>query len=149
MKKLALLFVASVMVTVASSQVVTIKVTQTQLFVKKNKNTAEAVISTPDSIGLVKSTVGEYVIDLDCKTSTFYDNGVFVSVLKFKSMTITGDTVRITFSDCDKYGSFKRFTTILCFNVKINMFNYTYYSKSEKLTKTIVATSVILTSNID
>ena len=147
MKKLVLFLVATVIVTVASSQVVTIKVTQSQLFVKKNKNTTEAVISTPDSIGLVKSTVGEYVIDLDCKTSTFYDNGVFMSVLKFKSITITGDTVRITFSDRDKYGSFKRFTTILYFNVKLNMFNYTYYSKSEKLTKTIVATSVILTSN--
>jgi len=147
MKKLV--FVALVISTVASSQVVTIKVTETQPFFKKNKNTCEAVIASPDSIGLVELTASYYIIDLDCKTSTFYDNGVFVSILKFKSITTIGDDICITFSDRDKYGSGTRFTTIICFNIKLNMFTYTYYSKLENLTKTIVATSVILTSNID
>ena len=135
MKRLALLFVASVMVTVATSQVVTIKVTQTQPFVRYEQTTAKAVLANPEWTGYKEPVNCKYVLDLDKQTSTFYEDGVFVSVLKFKSMTKSGDDIRINLVDNDLQLGIV-FKTEFNFNVKLGTSSYTWYNEFGDYTRT-------------
>jgi hypothetical protein len=143
MKKLAFVLAASVMATVAFSQVVTIKVTETQLFSKKNKNTFDNVLLSPDSIGIIELIDANYILDLNKQTCTLYINGEHVSILKFKSISKINDNVYITFIDRDKNGSNVRIKTTLYLNIQTNLAIYTYYSKSENLTKSRLINCII------
>ena len=119
MKKLALLLVATVMVTVATSQVVTIKVTQTQPFARYEETTAKAVLANPEWSGYKESGNCKYVLDLDNRTSTFYLDGVFVSVLKFK--------------------------TEFNYNIRKGTSSYTWYNEYGDYTRTQLNTQCVIT----
>ena len=84
---------------VAFSQVVSIKVKQTQPYVKYIETTAADVLANPEWVGYKEPVNCEYVLDLNKQTSTFYDNGVLVSTLKFASIFKSGDNVRIKLVD--------------------------------------------------
>lgn len=146
MKKLALLFVASVMATVAFSQVVTIKVTQTQPFVRYEQTTAKDVLANPEWTGYKEPVNGKYVMDLNKQTSTFYENGVFVSVLKFKSITKTGDDVRITLLDNNLEFPEMQFKTEFNYNIQQGTSSYTWYNEYGDYTRTQLNTQCVITS---
>jgi hypothetical protein len=146
MKKLALLFVASVMATVAFSQVVTIKVTQTQPFVRYEQTTAKAVLANPEWNGYKEPVNCKYVMDLNKQTSTFYENGVFVSVLKFKSITKTGDDVRITLLDNNLEFPEMQFKTEFNYNIQKGTSSYTWYNEYGDYTRTQLNTQCVITS---
>jgi len=146
MKKLALLFVASVMATVAVSQVVTIKVTQTQPFVRYEQTTAKAVLANSEWNGYKEPANCKYVMDLDKQTSTFYEDGVFVSVLKFKSITKTGDDVRITLLDNNLEFPEMQFKTEFNYNIQQGTSSYTWYNEYGNYTRTQLNTQCVITS---
>jgi hypothetical protein len=146
MKKLALLFVASVMATVAFSQVVTIKVTQTQPFVRYEQTTAKAVLANPEWTGYKEPVNCKYVMDLDNQTSNFYEGGVFVSVLKFKSITIIGDDVRITLLDNNLEFPEMQFKTEFNYNIQKGTSSYTWYNEYGDYTRTQLNTQCVITS---
>jgi len=146
MKKLAFVLAASVMATVAFSQVVTIKVTQTQPFVRYEQTTAKAVLANPEWNGYKEPTNGKYVLDLDKQTSTFYEDGVFVSVLKFKSITKTGNDVRITLLDNNLEFPEIQFKTEFNYNIQQGTSSYTWYNEYGDYTRTQLNTQCVITS---
>lgn len=145
MKKLALLFVASVMATVAFSQVVTIKVTQTQPFVRYEQTTAKAVLANPEWTGYKEPANCEYVLDLDDRTSTFYLDGVFVSTLPFESIIKTNTDVRITLTD--HVIDMPEFTmkTEINYNTKTGTSSYSWYDPYNGYTRTQLNTQCVIT----
>jgi hypothetical protein len=146
MKKLAFVLAASFIANVAFSQVVTIKVTQTQPFVRYEQTTAKAVLANPEWNGYKESGNCKYVMDLDKQTSTFYENGVFVSVLKFKSITKSGDDVRITLLDNSLEFPEIQFKTEFNYNIQKGTSSYTWYNEYGDYTRTQLNTQCVITS---
>ena len=120
---------------VAFSQVVSIKVKQTQPYVKYIETTAADVLANPEWVGYKEPVNCEYVLDLNKMTSTFYNNGVFGSTLKFESMSKSGDNVRIKLIDKDpEFGV--QFKTEFNYNVKLGTSSYTWYNEYGDYTRT-------------
>ena len=120
---------------VAFSQVVSIKVKQTQPYVKYIETTAADVLANPEWVGYKEPVNCEYVLDLNKQTSTFYDNGVLVSTLKFASIFKSGDNVRIKLVDEEPaYGV--QFKTEFNYNVKLGTSSYTWYNELCDYTRT-------------
>ena len=145
MKKLAFVLSASVMATVAYSQVVTIKVTQTQPFARYEETTANAVLANPEWSGYKESGNCKYVLDLNNRTSTFYLDDVFVSVLKFKSITKSGDDVRITLLDNNLEYTEVKFKTEFNYNIRKGTSSYTWYNEYGDYTRTQLNTQCVIT----
>ena len=145
MKKLAFVLAASFIANVATSQVVTISVTETQPFVRYEQTTAKAVLANPDWNGYKESVNCKYVMDLDNQTSTFYEGGVFVSVLKFKSITIIGNDVRITLLDNNLEYPDIKFKTEFNYNIQKGTSSYTWYNKYGDYTRTQLNTQCGIT----
>jgi hypothetical protein len=145
MKKLAFVLAASVMATVATSQVVTIKVTETQPFARYEETTANAVLANPEWVGYKEPGNCEYVLDLNKKTSTFYLDGIFVSVLKFKSITKSGDDVRITLLDNNLEYTEVKFKTEFNYNIRKRTSSYTWYNEYGDYTRTQLNTQCVIT----
>jgi hypothetical protein len=120
---------------VVFSQVVSIQVKQTQPYVKYIETTAADVLANPEWVGYKEPANGKYVMDLDKQTSTFYEDGVFVSVLKFKSMTKSGDNIRIILLDYNSQVGIE-FKTEFNFNVKLGTSSYTWYNEFGDYTRT-------------
>lgn len=120
---------------VAFSQVVSIKVKQSQPYVKYIETTAADVLANPEWVGYKEAGNCEYVLDLNKKTSTFYENGVFVSTLKFAYISKSGDNVRIKLIDKEpEYGV--QFKTEFNYNVKLGTSSYTWYNEYGDYTRT-------------
>ena len=120
---------------VAFSQIVSIKVKQTQPYVKYIETTAADVLANPEWVGYKEPVNCEYVLDLNKQTSTFYDNGVLVSTLKFASIFKSGDNVRIKLVDEEPaYGV--QFKTEFNYNVKLGTSSYTWYNELCDYTRT-------------
>jgi hypothetical protein len=134
MKKLALLFVATVIVTVATSQVVTIKVTQTQPFVRYEQTTAKAVLANPEWNGYIEPSSCEYVIDLNNKTLDFIYEGTS-SKDRYETISVNGDNVHITLKDNARAG-IKSFDLQFDYNIKMQTSSITWYDKESNFTRT-------------
>ena len=120
MRNLFFILGTALIQSVVFSQVVSIQVKQTQPYVKYIETTAADVLESPEWVGYKEPVNCKYVLDLDKQTSTFYEDGVFVSVLKFKSMTKSGDDIRIKLVDNDLQLGIEFKTE---FNLYINSFS--------------------------
>ena len=135
MRNLLFILGTSFIQSVAFSQVVSIKVKQTQPYVKYIETTAADVLANPEWVGYKEPVNCEYVLDLNKQTSTFYDNGVLVSTLKFASIFKSGDNVRIKLVDEEPaYGV--QFKTEFNYNVKLGTSSYTWYNELCDYTRT-------------
>ena len=135
MRNLFFILGTALIQSVVFSQVVSIQVKQTQPYVKYIETTAADVLENPEWVGYKEPVNCKYVIDLDKQTSTFYEDGVFVSVLKFKSMTKSGDDIRIKLVDNDLQLGIE-FKTEFNFNVKLGTSSYTWYNEFGDYTRT-------------
>lgn len=144
MRNLFFILGTALIQSVVFSQVVSIKVKQTQPYVKYIETTAADVLANPEWVGYKEPVNCEYVLDLNKMTSTFYDNGVFGSTLKFKSMSKSGDNVRIKLIDKDsEFGV--QFKTEFNYNVKLGTSSYTWYNEYGDYTRTQKNTMATIT----
>ena len=135
MRNLFFILGTALIQSVVFSQVVSIQVKQTQPYVKYIETTAADVLENPEWVGYKEPVNCKYVLDLDKQTSTFYEDGVFVSVLKFKSMTKSGDDIRIKLVDNDLHVGIE-FKTEFNFNVKLGTSSYKWYNEFGDYTRT-------------
>ena len=135
MRNLFFILGTALIQSVVFSQVVSIQVKQTQPYVKYIETTAADVLANPEWVGYKEPVNCEYVLDLNKQTSTFYDNGVLVSTLKFASIFKSGDNVRIKLVDEEPaYGV--QFKTEFNYNVKLGTSSYTWYNELCDYTRT-------------
>ena len=135
MRNLFFILGTALIQSVVFSQVVSIQVKQTQPYVKYIETTAADVLANPEWVGYKEPVNCEYVLDLNKQTSTFYDNGVLVSTLKFASIFKSGDNVRIKLIDKDpEFGV--QFKTEFNYNVKLGTSSYTWYNELCDYTRT-------------
>ncbi len=135
MRNLLFILGSTFIQSVVFSQIVSIKVKQTQPYVKYIKTTAADVLANPDWVGYKEPGNCEYVLDLNKKTSTYYENGVFGSTLKFESMSKIGDNVRIKLIDKEKVFGIV-FKTEFNYNIKLGTSSYTWYNEFGDYTRT-------------
>ena len=146
MRNLFFILGTALIQSVVFSQVVSIQVKQTQPYVKYIETTAADVLESPEWVGYKEPVNCKYVLDLDKQTSTFYENGVFVSVLKFKSITKTGDDVRITLLDNNLEFPEMQFKTEFNYNIQKGTSSYTWYNEYGDYTRTQLNTQCVITS---
>lgn len=134
MKKLVFVLVASVIATVASSQVVTIKVTKMQPFVRYEKTSSANVLKNYEWNGYIEPTVCEYVIDLNNRTMDFIYDGTS-SKDRYETISVNGDNVHITLKDNARAG-IKSFDLQFDYNIKMQTSSITWYDKESNFTRT-------------
>ena len=135
MKKLLFIFVATVMTTVASSQILTIKATQCDVFGRFEKTSSESVLAAPEHVETARQCNVEYVLDLTNKTLLYNNsnNGVSNSI-KIDDITKTGNDVRITFSDNGVYDESNKYESEIIFNEDLQIVTFSYFNPAELAT---------------
>lgn len=134
MKKLVFVLAASFIATVASSQVVTIKVTKMQPFVRYEKTSSANVLKNYEWNGYIEPTVCEYVIDLNNRTMDFIYDGTS-SKDRYETISVNGDNVHITLKDNARAG-IKSFDLQFDYNIKMQTSSITWYDKESNFTRT-------------
>lgn len=134
MKKLVFVLAASFIATVASSQVVTIKVTKMQPFVRYEKTSSANVLKNYEWNGYIEPTVCEYVIDLNNRTMDFIYDGTS-SKDRYETILVNGDNVHITLKDNARAG-IKSFDLQFDYNIKMQTSSITWYDKESNFTRT-------------
>jgi len=147
MKTIAIIFLALMISTQSVAQIITIDVYEIQPFVKWKKTTVEDVLTTPEWTGYKEKSNCKYVIDLDNMTSTFYNNGNFVSTISIKKLVNSGSEYEITLDDYNLEYTFVSFETILKVDPTNNTSSYSWYNEFKKYTRTQINTDAKITVN--
>ena len=134
MEKLVFVLAASFIANVASSQVVTIKVTKMQPFVRYEKTSSANVLKNYEWNGYIEPTVCEYVIDLNNRTMDFIYDGTS-SKDRYETISVNGDNVHITLKDNARAG-IKSFDLQFDYNIKMQTSSITWYDKESNFTRT-------------
>ena len=135
MKKLLFIFVSTVMSAVASSQILTIKATQCDVFGRFEKTSSEVVLAAPEHIEIGAPCNIEYQLDLTNRTLLFNNSNNGVSNrIKIDDITKTGNDVRITFTDNGVYDESNKYESEIIFNEDLQIVTFSYFNPAELAT---------------
>ncbi len=131
-----ILIIAIFTVSFINSQVYTITTKEGNSVVMIGKNDYKVVMKKPHGGSITEVLNAKYVIDLNKKTSTFYDEGKFISALPFDEVTVEDGvyTIKLTdFAASDPNITYKT-TMVLNTNKGSENLIWTYYNEQRNFT---------------
>lgn len=125
------------------SQKFTLNVSENNLMTKSGFHNYGIVISEPDKdySNLPTSTIHE--LNLNNNTSSFFFNGVFISIVKIIKFEETETTYNFTMLDYDTYGN--DVITNMLINKDLSVAYFYWYNKISNTTKVEIKTKFYLT----
>lgn len=128
--------ITMIVVGFVNSQTYTIKTQEGSSVIMIGKNDYKTVMKNPDGGSVTEVLNGKYVINLDKKTSTFYDNDKLVSVLPFDEVVFENGvyTIKLTdYASSDPNITYKTMM-ILDTNKGSESLIWTYYNEQRNFT---------------
>lgn len=119
-----------------NSQVYTITTQEGNSVVMIGKNDYKVVMKKPDGGSITEVLNTKYVINLNKKTSTFYDNGKLISVLPFDEVTVEDGVYTIKLTDYAVSNPNITYKTMMVLNTNKGSENliWTYYNEQRNFT---------------
>ena len=133
----SLIFVIAICyVNYLSSQVYTITTKEGNSVVMIGKNDYKVVMKKPHGGSITEVLNAKYVIDLNKKTSTFYDEGKLISVLPFDEVTVEEGVYTIKLTDYAASDPNITYKTMMVLNTNKGFENliWTYYNEQRNFT---------------
>lgn len=123
-------------VSFVNSQVYTITTQEGNSVVMIGKNDYKVVMKKPDGGSITEVLNTKYVINLNKKTSTFYDNGKLISVLPFDEVTVEDGVYTIKLTDYAVSNPNITYKTMMVLNTNKGYENliWTYYNEQRNFT---------------
>ncbi len=131
-----ILIIAIFTISFINSQVYTITTKEGNSVVMIGKNDYKVVMKKPHGGSITEVLNAKYVIDLNKKTSTFYDEGKLISALPFDEVTVEDGvyTIKLTdFAASDPNITYKT-TMVLNTNKGFENLIWTYYNEQRNFT---------------
>jgi hypothetical protein len=133
----SLIFViAMFFVSFVNSQVYTITTQEGNSVVMIGENDYKVVMKKPHGGSITEVLNGKYVINLNKKTSTFYDEGKLISVLPFDEVTVEDGVYTIKLTDYAPSNPNIIYKTMMVLNTNKGFENliWTYYNEQRNFT---------------
>jgi hypothetical protein len=142
MKKI-LLILSLILTPIVFSQVISVSISETYLYLKHGNLNYLSVLKDPDSTS-VENTNLKYVLDLNKKTSTVYMDGFKINTINFTTVEKNNNVYVITIKDKNIYDGTLLMTKFTLDTSK-NLLVYQWYDKYYDLTivQTFKQTTVI------
>ena len=123
-------------VSFVNSQVYTITTQEGNSVVMIGKNDYKVVMKKPDGGSITEVLNTKYVINLNKKTSTFYDNGKLISVLPFDEVTVEDGVYTIKLTDYAVSNPNITYKIMMVLNTNKGSENliWTYYNEQRNFT---------------
>jgi hypothetical protein len=134
--KSLILIIAIFTVSFVNSQVYTITTLEGKSAVMIGKNDYKVVMKKPHGGSITEVLNAKYVIDLNKKTSTFYDEGKLKSVLPFDEVTVEDGVYTIKLTDYAASDPNITYKTTMVLNTNKGSENliWTYYNEQRNFT---------------
>lgn len=134
--KTLFLIIAMCYVNFVGSQVYTITTKEGNSVVMIGKNDYKVVMKKPHGGSITEVLNAKYVIDLNKKTSTFYDEGKLKSVLPFDEVTVEDGVYIIKLTDYAASDPNITYKTTMVLNTNKGFENliWTYYNEQRNFT---------------
>ena len=131
-----ILIIAIFTVSFVNSQVYTITTKEGNSVVMIGKNDYKVVMKKPHGGSITEVLNAKYVIDLNKKTSTFYDEGKLISVLPFDEVTVEDGVYTIKLTDYAASDPNITYKTMMVLNTNKGFENliWTYYNEQRNFT---------------
>ena len=131
-----ILIIAIFTVSFINSQVYTITTKEGNSVVMIGKNDYKVVMKKPHGGSITEVLNAKYVIDLNKKTSTFYDEGKLISALPFDEVTVEEGVYTIKLTDYASSDPNINFKTMMVLNTNKGSENliWTYYNEQRNFT---------------
>ena len=128
--------IAMFIVSFVNSQVYTITTQEGNSVVMIGKNDYKVVMKKPHGGSITEVLNAKYVIDLNKKTSTFYDEGKLISALPFDEVTVEDGVYTIKLTDYASSDPNINFKTTMVLNTNKGFENliWTYYNEQRNFT---------------
>jgi hypothetical protein len=128
--------IAMFIVSFVNSQVYTITTQEGNSVVMIGKNDYKVVMKKPHGGSITEVLNAKYVIDLNKKTSTFYDEGKLISVLPFDEVTVEDGVYTIKLTDYAPSNPNITYKTMMVLNTNKGFENliWTYYNEQRNFT---------------
>ena len=142
MKKI-LLILSLILTPIVFSQVISVSISETYLYLKHGNLNYLSVLKDPDSTS-VENTNLKYVLDLNKKTSTVYMDGFKINTINFNTVEKNNNVYVITIKDKNIYDGTLLMTKFTLDTSK-NLLVYQWYDEYYNLTivQTFKQTTVI------
>jgi hypothetical protein len=123
-------------VSFVNSQVYTITTQEGNSVIMLGNYDYKVVMKNPDGGSITEVLNGKYVIDLNKKTSTFYDDDKLISVLPFDEVSVEGGIYTIKLTDYSSSDTTVKFKTMIVLNTNNGHENliWTYYNQEKNFT---------------
>ena len=131
MKKI-LLILSLILTPIVFSQVISVSISETYLYLKHGNLNYLSVLKDPDSTS-VENTNLKYVLDLNKKTSTVYMDGFKINTINFTTVEKNNNVYVITIKDKNIYDGTLLMTKFTLDTSK-NLLVYQWYDKYYDLT---------------
>ena len=134
--KSLILIIAIFNISFVNSQVYTITTLEGNSAVMIGKNDYKVVMKNPHGGSITEVLNGKYVINLNKKTSTFYDEGKLISVLPFDEVTVEDGVYTIKLTDYAASNPNITYKTMMVLNTNKGFENliWTYYNEQRNFT---------------
>jgi hypothetical protein len=131
-----ILIIAIFTVSFINSQVYTITTKEGNSVVMIGKNDYKVAMKKPHGGSITEVLNAKYVIDLNKKTSTFYDEGKLISVLPFDEVTVEEGVYTIKLTDYAASDPNITYKTMMVLNTNKGFENliWTYYNEQRNFT---------------
>lgn len=131
-----ILIIAIFTVSFINSQVYTITTKEGNSVVMIGKNDYKVVMKKPHGGSITEVLNAKYVIDLNKKTSTFYDEGKLISALPFDEVTVEDGVYTIKLTDYAASDPNITYKTMMVLNTNKGFENliWTYYNEQRNFT---------------
>ena len=131
-----ILIIAIFTVNFINSQVYTITTKEGNSVVMIGKNDYKVVMKKPHGGSITEVLNAKYVIDLNKKTSTFYDEGKLISALPFDEVTVEDGVYTIKLTDYAASDPNITYKTTMVLNTNKGFENliWTYYNEQRNFT---------------
>lgn len=131
-----ILIIAIFTVSFINSQVYTITTKEGNSVVMIGKNDYKVVMKKPHGGSITEVLNAKYVIDLNKKTSTFYDEGKLISALPFDEVTVEDGVYTIKLTDYAASDPNITYKTTMVLNTNKGFENliWTYYNEQRNFT---------------
>jgi hypothetical protein len=128
--------IAMFIVSFVNSQVYTITTQEGNSVVMIGKNDYKVVMKKPHGGSITEVLNAKYVINLNKKTSTFYDEGKLISVLPFDEVTVEDGVYTIKLTDYAPSNPNIIYKTMMVLNTNKGFENliWTYYNEQRNFT---------------
>jgi hypothetical protein len=128
--------IAMFIVSFVNSQVYTITTQEGNSVVMIGKNDYKVVMKKPHGGSITEVLNGKYVINLNKKTSTFYDEGKLISTLPFDEVTVEDGVYTIKLTDYAASDPNITYKTMIILDTNKGAENliWTYYNEQRNFT---------------